>query len=185
MATHVLTLSCPDRPGLVHAVSGWVVDAGIAVGYEGTYREWRAAVSEGWTVATAAVQVAARLSPTDRESPRPPAPVRAAAAARHQRVAPGDTVTRSGTVTRSVTTTRTGARRERLSKDTYRRRKGAAEAELTRLGLRKGHLELALGNPAVQANFVELRRITSELADVDEALRLAEEAWLELEEQAP
>jgi formyltetrahydrofolate deformylase len=28
MATHVLTLSCPDRPGLVHAVSGWVVDAG-------------------------------------------------------------------------------------------------------------------------------------------------------------
>jgi formyltetrahydrofolate deformylase len=28
MATHVLTLSCPDRPGLVHAVSGWVVSAG-------------------------------------------------------------------------------------------------------------------------------------------------------------
>ena len=26
--THVLTLSCPDRPGLVHAVSGWVVSAG-------------------------------------------------------------------------------------------------------------------------------------------------------------
>ena len=28
MVTHVLTLSCPDRPGLVHAVSGWVVSAG-------------------------------------------------------------------------------------------------------------------------------------------------------------
>ena len=28
MVTHVLTLSCPDRPGLVHAVSGWVVAAG-------------------------------------------------------------------------------------------------------------------------------------------------------------
>jgi formyltetrahydrofolate deformylase len=28
MATHVLTLSCPDRAGLVHAVSGWVVEAG-------------------------------------------------------------------------------------------------------------------------------------------------------------
>lgn len=27
MVTHVLTLSCPDRPGLVHAVSGWVVSA--------------------------------------------------------------------------------------------------------------------------------------------------------------
>jgi formyltetrahydrofolate deformylase len=26
--THVLTLSCRDRPGLVHAVSGWVVSAG-------------------------------------------------------------------------------------------------------------------------------------------------------------
>jgi len=28
VTTHVLTLSCPDRPGLVHAVSGWVVSAG-------------------------------------------------------------------------------------------------------------------------------------------------------------
>ncbi|MFL6090236.1 MAG: formyltetrahydrofolate deformylase [Aeromicrobium sp.] len=28
MSTHVLTLSCRDRPGLVHAVSGWVVSAG-------------------------------------------------------------------------------------------------------------------------------------------------------------
>ena len=35
------------------------------------------------------------------------------------------------------------------------------------------------------ANFVELRRITSELADVDLALRTAEEQWLELEERAP
>lgn len=26
--THVLTLSCPDRPGLVHAVAGWVVSSG-------------------------------------------------------------------------------------------------------------------------------------------------------------
>ena len=28
MTTHLLTLSCPDRPGLVHAVSGWVVSMG-------------------------------------------------------------------------------------------------------------------------------------------------------------
>lgn len=28
MSTHVLTLSCADRPGLVYAVSGWVVGAG-------------------------------------------------------------------------------------------------------------------------------------------------------------
>jgi hypothetical protein len=51
--------------------------------------------------------------------------------------------------------------------------------------LRKNHLELALGDPAVGANFVELRRVTSELADVDAALAVAEDAWLELEERAP
>ena len=39
--------------------------------------------------------------------------------------------------------------------------------------------------PAVAANFVEMRRVTSELADVDRALTDAEDAWLELEEQAP
>ena len=61
----------------------------------------------------------------------------------------------------------------------------AVEAELTRLGLRKNHLELAASDPAVLANFVELRRITSELADVGAALDAAEEAWLETEERAP
>jgi hypothetical protein len=42
-----------------------------------------------------------------------------------------------------------------------------------------------MGDPGVAANFVELRRVTSELADVDAALRSAEDAWLELEERAP
>ena len=56
---------------------------------------------------------------------------------------------------------------------------------MTRLGLRKNHLELATGNPTVLANFVELRRITSELADVEAALAMAEDAWLSLEERAP
>ena len=37
----------------------------------------------------------------------------------------------------------------------------------------------------VAANFVEMRRVTSELADVDRALGDAEDAWLELEEVAP
>jgi hypothetical protein len=46
-------------------------------------------------------------------------------------------------------------------------------------------LALALGDPGVAANFVELRRVTSELADVDAALAVAEDAWLELEERAP
>jgi hypothetical protein len=57
--------------------------------------------------------------------------------------------------------------------------------DLNRLGLRKSHLELALRDPAIAANFVELRRVTSELADVDQALGAAEEAWLLLEERAP
>jgi hypothetical protein len=76
-------------------------------------------------------------------------------------------------------------KKERLSKEAYRRQKAAAEAELTRLGLRKNHLELAMGDPAIQANFVEMRRVTSELADIDVALAAAEDAWLELEERAP
>ncbi len=42
-----------------------------------------------------------------------------------------------------------------------------------------------MGDPAVAANFVELRRISSELADVSTALEAAEEAWLELEDRAP
>ena len=42
-----------------------------------------------------------------------------------------------------------------------------------------------MGDPTVAANFVELRRITSELADVEQALAAVEDAWLELEERAP
>ena len=74
---------------------------------------------------------------------------------------------------------------EKLSKDAYRRQKVALDAELTRLGLRKSHLELAMGDPGVAANFVEMRRVASELADVDGALAAAEDAWLQLEERAP
>jgi hypothetical protein len=73
----------------------------------------------------------------------------------------------------------------KLSKDAYRRQRAALDAELTRLGLRKSHLELAMQDPSIAANFVELRRVTSELADVGQALAAAEDAWLELEEQAP
>ena len=72
-----------------------------------------------------------------------------------------------------------------MSKDAYRRQKAVIEGDLTRLGLRKNHLELALADPGIQANYVELRRVSSELADVDAALAQAEEAWLVLEERAP
>ncbi|MBA3627672.1 MAG: hypothetical protein H0W60_08045, partial [Chloroflexi bacterium] len=72
-----------------------------------------------------------------------------------------------------------------LSKDAYRRQLAAVESDLTRLGLRKGQLELSLSGDAVATNYVELRQLTSELADVDAALAQAEEAWLALEERAP
>ena len=42
-----------------------------------------------------------------------------------------------------------------------------------------------MGDPSVAANVVELRRVTSELADVSQALAVAEDAWLELEDRAP
>jgi hypothetical protein len=37
----------------------------------------------------------------------------------------------------------------------------------------------------VQSNFIELRRLSSELADVEVALGTTEDAWLALEERAP
>src|SRR5262249_53771046 len=96
---------------------------------------------------------------------------------------PAPTAGRPGTATAIAPAKR--PKREKLSKDAYRRQKAAAEAELTRLGRRKNHLGLAMGDPAVQANFAELRRVTSELADIDVALAAAEDVWLDLEERAP
>jgi ATP-binding cassette subfamily F protein 3 len=142
---------------LLETVCGrlWVVDDGLAVGFDGGYRDWRAAIADGWTT---------REASTGRARPAAPAGP----------VAPA---------TRPAERPRT--RPAKLSKDAYRRQKTALDAELTRLGLRRNHLELAMGDPTVAANFVELRRVTSELADVTAALAVAEEAWLELEERAP
>ena len=66
---------------------------------------------------------------------------------------------------------RPATRQPKLSKDSYRRQKTLIDDDLNRLGLRKSHLELALLDPSIAANFVELRRVTSELADVDQALK--------------
>ena len=63
------------------------------------------------------------------------------------------------------------ARGPKLSKDAYRRQREQVDGELTRLDLRKNHLELELSRPAVQSNFIELRRVTSELADVERRAR--------------
>jgi ATP-binding cassette subfamily F protein 3 len=137
----------------------WVVDDGLAVGFDGGYRAWRGAVADGWT--TRAAIEAPRPTPPTAEQPAAP-PARSAMAAGRPR-----------------------GRAAKLSKDAYRKQRATLDAELTRLGLRKNHLELAMGDPTVAANFVELRRVTSELADVTEALAVAEDAWLDLEERAP
>ena len=136
----------------------WVVDGGTAVPFDGGYTAWRAAVADGWTVATAV----SRRTATRRAPSAPRAVSVPEGAPARPKARPG-----------------------RLSKDAYRRQKAALDGELTRLGLRKNHLELAMGDPTVASNFVELRRVTSELADVDAALAQAEDAWLSLEERAP
>jgi ATP-binding cassette subfamily F protein 3 len=162
----------------------WVVDDHLAAPFDGGYRAWRAAVAGGWTVASAIEADALRLHSTGPKSattrvgvaagakPSGPAAVRVPRAAVAAKPAP-------------VSKPASRARLPKLSKDAYRKQRALVDGELTRLGLRKNHLELALGDPAVGANFVELRRITSELADVSVSLEAAEEAWLELEDRAP
>jgi ATP-binding cassette subfamily F protein 3 len=149
----------------------WVVDGGLAAPFDGGYRAWRTAVAGGWTVPGAIERLAAVRGPAGRPASAP------TAAGQESPNAPA-------TSPRPPRPARSG-RRDKLSKDAYRRQKATVDADLSRLGLRKSHLELAMGDPAVAANFVEMRRITSELADIEQALAGAEDAWLDLEERAP
>jgi ATP-binding cassette subfamily F protein 3 len=168
----------------------WVVDDGLVVPFDGGYRAWREAVAGGWSVATARAQEAARLRSS---AGLPGAGAAAAAKSGHALERAGALLPGAGEASArnghgpSPAVARTGprARGPKLSKDAYRRQREAADAELTRLGLRKNHLELEMGKPTVQANFIELRRVTSELADVETALAAAEDAWLAVEERAP
>ncbi len=163
----------------------WVVDRGLVAPFDGGYRAWREAVAAGWTVAAALEQEARRLRPggdgrgagRGRAGPAEPDRPRELVAAAAARPA--------AAVATGAPNRRTANRGPKLSKDAYRRQRESAEAELTRLGLRKNHLELAMGDSAVQSNFIELRRVTSELADVESVLAAAEDAWLSLEERAP
>jgi ATP-binding cassette subfamily F protein 3 len=151
----------------------WVVDDGQAVSFDGGYRAWRSAVSGGWTVSDEIGRQAAVRGRGGRPS-RPSAPA-----------TPQDPGGSAAAGAAIAVKAPPRVRRERLSKDAYRRQKAIVDADLSRLGLRKGHLELAMGDPSIASNFVEMRRITSELADVEQALAAAEEAWLELEERRP
>ncbi|MEO8207615.1 MAG: ABC-F family ATP-binding cassette domain-containing protein, partial [Chloroflexota bacterium] len=163
----------------------WVVDAGAVAAFEGGYRAWREAVAGGWTVAAAAALEQRRLHPLPGDS-RTPRSLGATAPAM-----PGPMGARSGASgaadgAKSVNGSgppHIGARPEpkgngkaapprparqpKLSKDAYRRQRESVDADLTRLGLRKNHLELATGDPAVQSNFVELRRIMKQTEELE------------------
>jgi len=166
----------------------WVVGDGGATAFDGGYRAWRTAVANGWTVAEGIAEQARRLRPGTRSGGAASSAARSgtvpAAGGERSTAAPAARPTQA-VATATPVAARPKRRLEKLSKDAYRRQKAALEGELTRLGLRKSHLELAMGDPNITANFVELRRVTSELADVDTALVTAEDQWLELEERAP
>jgi ATP-binding cassette subfamily F protein 3 len=163
----------------------WVVGEGAATAFDGGYKAWRQAVAGGWTVGQGVEEQRARMRPGAFATIAPSSP--AGAGSRSARAAAGASSTRTtqAVAAAPAPSPRPRKRMEKLSKDAYRRQKVALDAELTRLGLRKSHLELAMGDPGVAANFVEMRRVTSELADVDTALAAAEDAWLQLEERAP
>jgi ATP-binding cassette subfamily F protein 3 len=162
----------------------WVVDDGLAVPFEGGYRTWRSAVADGWTVEAAAEKEASRLhggraAPDGRRAanavgaraPKAGARSGGGAATSDRAVAVAD-----GSLRPPVA---------KLSKDAYRRRRIQLDEEVTGLTERKRRLESALRDPGVHGNFLELRRVSGELATVDQALAAAEESWLEMEEAAP
>jgi ATP-binding cassette subfamily F protein 3 len=166
----------------------WVVDGGLAVPFEGGYRAWRAAVADGWTVKTTAEREAGRLHGRQAREigeRRPGGTVgnRSWKASARSGGGVASSSTPDHGATAAATATRAPA--VKLSKDAYRRRKAQVDEELARLAARKHQLESALQDPGVHGNFVELRRVTGELATLNEALAATEEAWLELEEAAP
>jgi ATP-binding cassette subfamily F protein 3 len=160
----------------------WVVDGGLAVRFEGGYRAWRQAVAEGWTT-KGAVEVEAARMRSGRSSPP--------AARRTGEAVAGPSSTSGARSGGPATPSPAGAQTQprppvaKLSKDAYRRRKAALDEELAGLVARRQALEDALGDPSVHGNFLELRRVSGELAAVDQAIAGAEEAWLEMEESAP
>jgi hypothetical protein len=153
--------------------------------FDAGYREWRHAVAEGWTVEA---ELERRRPDRARSTGEPRTTHATDPLARVSGATPassGSDRARTPAGPTSGTNGKRPARPAPLSKDAYKRQIAKVEDDMTRLGLRKTQLELALGDQRVQANFVELRRLSSELADVEGALAQAEEAWLTLSERAP
>ncbi len=157
----------------------WVVDDAMAVPFDGGYRAWRPAVADGWTVEAEAKRRANRLRTGAPAVPRDAGagsgagasstPVSAPAGRAPEGPQQGSLPGIDGRA--SAPGTPSAPQPQRVARSCPRTRiVGGArllDAELSRLGLRKSQLELAMGTPAVAANFVEMRRVTSELADVD------------------
>jgi ATP-binding cassette, subfamily F, member 3 len=154
---------------------GHLVAPAAVASFDGGYRAWRQAVAEGWTVAAALDR---RVAPRQRTTTAR-VPSRSVASSRPPIGANGH-----GPAAQPLEKLASVGVRA-LSKDAFRREQQRIDEDLQRLGALRGELEAALTDPAVLANFVELRRLTSELAGVDEALGLAEDAWLALQERAP
>jgi len=173
----------------------WVVDDGLAVQFDGGYGAWRAAVADGWTVKAAAESEARRMH-GGRSAPdgrRPGAAVGSSARKSEARsaggaaasVAPSSAAAGSGSAGVAQLGGAERAPIPKLSKEAYRRRKSQLDEDLAHLNARKRQLEEALQDPSVHGNFLELRRVSGELATVDQALAAAEESWLQTEEAAP
>jgi ATP-binding cassette subfamily F protein 3 len=170
----------------------WVVDDGLAVQFDGGYRAWRAAVADGWTVKAAAESEARRMH-GGRSAPdgwRPGAAVGSSARKSEVRSGGGaaaSVAASSGSASTGVAQLGAAERAPmpKLSKEAYRRRKSQLDEDLAHLNERKRQLEEALQDPSVHGNFLELRRVSGELAIVDQALAAAEESWLQTEEAAP
>ena len=175
----------------------WVVDDGLAVPFEGGYRAWRSAVADGWTAKAAAEREASRLhggrqretdgrrtggtvgTSTRKAVAKGFGPAQASAGS--GKATPGNGATPGGVPAPAVPRQSVA----KLSKDAYRRRRAEVDEELAHLNERRRRLETALQDPEVHGNFLELRRVSADLAIVNEALAAAEESWLELEEAAP
>src|SRR3954453_15693374 len=92
----------------------WVVDDGLAVAFDGGYREWRAAVAGGWTIKGAVEVGAARLRGGRRggvDAPR--APYGAAPNGRGGRAAVAPTGMSAGTETPPPTSAKKGGKKEK------------------------------------------------------------------------
>ena len=166
----------------------WVVDEGLAAPFDGGYKAWRQAISDGWTVKSAVEQEASRLH-GGRRSPsngrKTAGAVSEGTSGARAKVGSPSTMSSAAAASSNGAGAPPRPPAEKLSKDAYRRRKAQVEQELTRLSHRKAELEAALLDPTVHGNFVELRRVSGELATVNEALTGTEEAWLLIEEAAP